>query len=179
MSATSAPAAPVGETPTVPPPAKTGKKAQLKGRSCWDITKLVTKILTGLFLFGCGVVALAALITGIVLIINPTGFGVGNFLGTVVSAFGAKLGLAVTSATILFAKNAVTITIVSAVVLGATGAAAAAWTAIVVSCSKKKEEEGGGDSTPRGVKAKPEELVSDDEDEDPTVTSCLKPQIAS
>lgn len=124
--------------PPEQPPAPV-REGNLKGRSCCNISSRVAKALAYTALTVLGIVALAALIVGIVFLINPAGFGVGNFLGAGLASFGALLGTLIMKAAVWIGAHALVITITSAVALSIIGATAAG-IAIAKSCKKAMDD---------------------------------------
>jgi hypothetical protein len=148
-------------------------KATHKGRSYWEITKLVAKIIGGVALGSFGMVCVAGLVVGILLMVNPFGFGIGNLLGMGLAWTGMAIGGLVGKAVAILAGEAMLITVLSAIGLGATGAVAAGITVASICESRSRKKVEMSDSTnpsPAGsrITKNPSgsETSSDEEEED-------------
>lgn len=138
------------------------------GRRFCDITKKVASlVLCSAFkgsLVGLGIISLAAVILGIVLLLNPTGFGIGNALGAQFVVGGVALGALVATTVASLASHAALITIGGAIGLGAT-AAGAACLSIIKECGKddfKDDIDPFTDKKLSGTPIKTQDLSEDD-----------------
>lgn len=116
-----------------------------KGRSCKDVTKTVAKVIGGIALALVGAVAIAALIVGIMMLVNPTGFGIGNAIGGVLAKAGAVLGAFVIKAAGFVSAHALLVTLVGA---GSLGLFAAGTAGLAIATKAKSKPEDGEDLPP-------------------------------
>lgn len=120
-----------------------GKSGDCKGRKVWDITKKVLLALAIAALSVSGVVAIAALVFGLVLMFVP---GVGTTIGGALAAISASFGAAIGAAITFLATHATAVVIASSTLLGVTALGAAGLVIATRLCKKKKGDDGDGGS---------------------------------
>ncbi len=99
------------------------------------------KVLKGLAIAAAAVLAVAAVITlvvGVIFLINPLGFGVGNAIGAGVTAGSAAIAAFAVKAAAFAGANALYITIAGAATLGATGVGSALF--VIIKRLKNRSE---------------------------------------
>lgn len=124
-----------------------GKTGESKGRKFIDITKKVLLALAIAALCVSGVVAVAALIFGLVLMFVP---GVGTTIGGGLAAISASFGAAIGAAITFLATHATAVVIASSTLLGVTALGAAGLIIATKLCKKKKKDGDGEDDKDGG-----------------------------